>query len=158
MKNLKRISVLLCLTFSGIVMSQLSIGLNFNSAPSSNSDNYYYLPDVEAYYDIHESRYIYFDGREWIHSTRLPGRYRNYDMDRGQKVIIANYRGRTPYINFNNHRKMYPNGYRGNTFRESEKHENHERSNNHRNYENNENKGNHENHGHPGEHDKNDRR
>lgn len=152
MKKLKLIPILLCLTFSGIATSQVSIRLNLNSAPENISDNYYYLPDVEAYYDRHSSRYIYFDGRHWIHSSRLPGRYYNYDMDRGHKVIISNYSGRTPYNNFNNHKKMYPNGYRGNTYREHERDDDHDRSNKHRNNENKENHGNH------GNHDKNDRR
>lgn len=117
MRALKLISFAVVISLSSSLIGQLSIHLNLTPSHErrsevSSSVNYYYLPDVEAYYDIHTSRYIYFDGRVWIRSSRLPGRYGNYDMDRGRKVVIRNYRGSAPYSQIGNHRKMYGKGYR----------------------------------------------
>lgn len=142
----------LCLTFSALAFGQLSVHLNLNSEPTSVRTTYYYLPDVEAYYDVHESRYIYFDGRAWIHSSRLPGRFSNYDMDRGRKVMVSNYRGRTPYTHFKDHRKMYRKGDWDNSNRGPERDE--DRLNKH----NNGNHGDRGNNGNHGNNEKSDRR
>ncbi|MDP1622198.1 MAG: hypothetical protein Q8M08_07650 [Bacteroidales bacterium] len=75
--------------------------------------NYYYLPDVEAYYDVQESTFIYFSGNVWVRRPALPYRYRNYDLYRGYKVVMHDYRGKTPYTHFKEHKKKYSKGYRG---------------------------------------------
>jgi hypothetical protein len=38
---------------------------------------YYYLPDIQAYYDIRASQLIHYGGRNW--ARPLPRQYRNYD-------------------------------------------------------------------------------
>jgi hypothetical protein len=74
---------------------------------------YYYLPDVEAYYDVRSSTFIYFGGGAWVHSASLPGRYRNYDLYHGYKVVMPDYRGSTPYSHFKEHKMKYGKGYHG---------------------------------------------
>ena len=74
---------------------------------------YYYLPDVEAYYDIYTSRFIYLHGDNWIFNKELPSQYANYDIDHGYKVVLTGYKGDTPYARFNEDKKKFPVGYRG---------------------------------------------
>ncbi len=72
---------------------------------------YYYLPDVEAYYDVQSSMFIYYEGGVWVHRGYLPARYRNYDLYGGYKVVMTDYRGNTPYTHFAEHKTKYGRGY-----------------------------------------------
>jgi len=118
MKTLKLLVVGMLLIFAGSVQAQISVHLNLGTPPQwgpvGYSDvQYYYLPDVEAYYDIPSSMFIYYNGVSWIHRSYLPSRYRNYDLYNGYKVPMSDYRGRTPYSNFRQHKMQYARGYRG---------------------------------------------
>ena len=74
---------------------------------------YYYLPDVEAYYDIQASQFIcYIDGG-WLHKSRLPWPNKNYDLYEGYKVVMTEYHGNAPYKFFDEHKAKYEEGYRG---------------------------------------------
>ena len=61
-----------------------------------DSDDYYYLPEVEAYYSIPLQCYFYNDGGRWIRAQYLPGAYRNYDWRTARRFEV---RGRRPYMN-----------------------------------------------------------
>lgn len=74
---------------------------------------YYYLPDIQVYYDIRLSQYIYFGNGKWIRSRNLPSRCRNYDLYHGYKVVLTDYHGHSPYSHFNNHKVKYHKGYKG---------------------------------------------
>ncbi|MHC1776534.1 MAG: hypothetical protein AB9834_14110 [Lentimicrobium sp.] len=78
-----------------------------------NNVQYYYLPDVESYYDVYNSRFIYYEGGNWVHRKYLPLRYRRYNLYDGYKVVMSDYRGTAPYSNFRNHRIKYAKGYKG---------------------------------------------
>lgn len=119
MKTLKLIAVGIILFASSSTHAQISVSLNIGSRPSYApapvyaEAEYYYLPDVEAYYDIRATEYIYFGGGRWIRSRYLPGEYRNYNFNSGYKVVLNNYHGSSPYCNFDNDRVKYYRGYRG---------------------------------------------
>lgn len=118
MKVIKLIVVGLILFFAVSVEAQISLQVNVGNppqwGPTGYSDvRYYYLPDVEAYYDVPSSKFIYFNGVRWIHSSRLPRQYRNYDLYNGYKVVMTNYRGNTPYVHFKEYKLKYAKGYRG---------------------------------------------
>lgn len=51
--------------------------------------NYYFLPDVEAYYDVNSSMFIYREGNIWVHKTKLPVKFKNYDLYCGYKINIT---------------------------------------------------------------------
>ncbi|MFV5692084.1 hypothetical protein ACM55K_08680 [Flavobacterium sp. LT1R49] len=118
MKTLKLIAVGIILLASSAIHAQVSVNVNIGTPPSwgpvgySNVD-YYYLPDVEAYYDIRATQFIYFGGGRWIRSRYLPGQYRNYDLYSGYKVVLNDYHGSRPYSNFKNHKVKYYKGYHG---------------------------------------------
>jgi hypothetical protein len=136
MKTLKLIAVGIILLVSSSIQAQVSVSLNIGTAPSwgpagyANVD-YYYLPDVQAYYDIRASQFIYFGSGRWVRSRYLPRQYRNYDLNRGYKVVLNNYHGNRPYANFHHDRKTYYKGYRGGNQRTiGQRHDNHRYSNN----------------------------
>lgn len=117
MKTLKLLILGIVLILAGSAQGQLSVNVHIGTAPSwgpSGYDDvrYYYLPDVEAYYDIHSSMFIYISGNRWVRSSYLPRHYRNYDLNRGYKVVMHDYRGNTPYTHYYQHKKTYSKGYR----------------------------------------------
>jgi hypothetical protein len=118
MKTLKLLAVGIIILLSSATQAQFSINLNIGTAPSwgpsvYSQAEYYYLPDVQAYFDIRASQFIYFGHGRWIRSRYLPRRYRNYDLNSGYKVVLNDYHGNRPYANFHNDRKRYYKGYRG---------------------------------------------
>lgn len=118
MKTIKLLVIGTLLFFAGSVQAQISVHVNLGTppqwGPTGYSDvRYYYLPDVEAYYDVPSSMFIYYNGVTWVHRTYLPSRYRNYDLYNGYKVVMSDYSGNTPYTHFREHKKQYARGYRG---------------------------------------------
>ena len=111
MKQLKTIAIGVIILLSFATKAQVSVNVNIGSPPlwgpvGYAESRYYYLPDVEAYYDVESSMFIYYGGGVWIHNAYLPGRYRNYDLYNGYKVVITDYRGcksvlRKKYSRFN---------------------------------------------------------
>jgi hypothetical protein len=69
-----------------------------------NSDDYYYLPEVEAYYSIPLRCYFYMDGNRWTRAAYLPGAYRNYDWRTARRFEV---RGRRPYMNHDVYRNKW---------------------------------------------------
>lgn len=74
---------------------------------------YYYLPDVESYYDIYAEQFVCNIDGEWLHRNRLPSQYRNYDLYEGYKIVMEDYKGNAPYKFFEDQKVKYPIGYRG---------------------------------------------
>jgi len=70
------------------------------------TDDYYYLPDVEAYYSVPENCYYYNDGYNWVSAAYLPGAYRNYDWHTARRIEIREAR---PYL----HSEVYRSRYNG---------------------------------------------
>lgn len=108
----------LVLAFAGSVQSQVTISFNLGSPPQWGPTGYaearyYYLPDVEAYYDIQTSMFIYSNLGTWVHRSYLPTRYRNYDLYGGYKVVMTDYHGTTPYTHFKDQKRKYYKGYHG---------------------------------------------
>jgi hypothetical protein len=70
----------------------IRLGLNIGSQPDwgpvgYDHASYYYMPDVDAYYDVPNHQYIYLQNNIWIRGGSLPGRY-NFDPYNSYKVVI----------------------------------------------------------------------
>ena len=76
-------------------------------AYDTTADDYYYLPDVDAYYDVTDQCYFYFDGNTWISAAYLPGAYQNFDWRTARRFEVRSAR---PYLNDNFYRSRY-NGH-----------------------------------------------
>jgi hypothetical protein len=118
MSTLKILIIGILMAFSGAVNAQAKVNVNIGTppqwGPSGHSGvRYYYLPDVESYYDVHTSRFIYYQRGKWVHRSQLPGNYRNYDLYSGYKVVMHDYNGNSPYSNHNSYKVKYHKGYKG---------------------------------------------
>lgn len=63
-----------------------------NVYDDSNDDDYYYLPDVDAYYNVSAGCYYYNNGDSWISAAYLPGAYRDYDWRSARRFEIHEHR------------------------------------------------------------------
>lgn len=98
--------------------AQLRVNVNLNiGRPSWGMTNnpynnqvgdYYYLPEIDSYYDIPRRQFIYFDRGQWLYSNELPYMYRGYDLARGYKVVVNE---RRPYMHADVYRQRYSNYY-----------------------------------------------
>ena len=118
MKILKLFFIGVNLFLANSLQAQVSVNVNIGTPPpwgpaGYTEVRYYYLPDVEAYYDVQTSMFIYFGGGVWVHRTYLPTQYRSYDLYSGYKVVMTDYRGETPYNNFADYKTRYAKGYHG---------------------------------------------
>jgi len=68
---------------------------------------YYYIPDVEAYYDVSAQQYIYFNNGSWVRIASVP--FSNFDIYNTYKVVIND---PTPWMNHSRYRDRYHH-YRG---------------------------------------------
>ncbi len=132
MKTIKLLVLGMILAVAGTAQGQLSVNVHIGTAPAwgpRGYDNarYYYLPDVDAYYDVNTAMFIYISGNTWIRRSYLPQRYHNYNLYRGRKVVMNNYHGNSPYYNHKVYRAKYGRGYQSAPQQHIEK-----RSNNYR--------------------------
>jgi len=115
MKTIKLLVLAMILAIAGSAQGQLSVNVNIGTRPAwgpRGYDNarYYYLPDVEAYYDMNTAMFIYISGNTWIRRSYLPARYHDYNLYRGRKVVMNNYHGNSPYYNHKVYKAKYGHG------------------------------------------------
>ncbi len=118
---MKKIMILAALMITGLVyynqanaQVRVNVNLNIGSQPvwgpvGYDYAEYYYMPDIGAYYDVPQRQFIYMEGNRWCYATALPARFGNYDLYRGYKVVINEPR---PYMHDNIYRSRYAQ-YRG---------------------------------------------
>jgi hypothetical protein len=74
------------------IHAQVKFQVNITSQPvwgpaGYDHVEYYYIPDIDAYYCVPKHQYVYMQGNRWIFSASLPGRYRNFDLYHSYKVV-----------------------------------------------------------------------
>lgn len=98
----------LLLLMNASIEAQINVHVSLPDwGPVVTTEEYYYLPEIDSYYDIRRSQFIYINNGYWIRSRNLPSRYRNYNLNTGQVVVINDYRGSKPYTHFRNHKLKY---------------------------------------------------
>lgn len=68
---------------------------------------YYYLPDIQTYYDVPAQRYIYLNNGSWVKASALPARYKGYNMYTSNPVYLTDYKGNSPYKLYKVHKVKY---------------------------------------------------
>ncbi len=119
---------------------------------------YYYMPDIDAFYSVPRRKYVYQQSGRWIFSTSLPLRYRSYDLYSGYKVVINDpnpyYHAdtyRTKYLSYkNNHSQEVIRNSHDSRYFENKNHPEHNKWRGNGNNGNNGNRGNNGNHGNNG--------
>src|SRR4051812_10213899 len=118
MKTLRFIALGILFCLATTVRAQVSVNVNIGAPPAwgpvgYTEAEYYYLPDIESYYDVHSSEFIYYGNGQWVRARRLPVVYRHYDLYNGYKVVLTDYHGREPYAYYKAHKVKYYKGYAG---------------------------------------------
>ena len=114
---MRRLLLLILAVFlSNTADAQLSVRLNFNidrqpiwGPAGFDHVEYYYLPDIEVYYNVPQQRYYYNERGRWISRSTLPSRYRGFDVYNSYKVVLNE---PAPYRNHNKYRDQY-SSYKG---------------------------------------------
>lgn len=114
-KLLLSMTFLTALVFQQPTEAQVRVNLNLNMGPrpawgiqGNYAGDYYYLPEIDCFYDIPRRQFVYYDGYGWINAYKLPNRYRGYDLYRGYKVIVNEPR---PFVRVDYYRNRYPQYY-----------------------------------------------
>jgi hypothetical protein len=109
-------AVLLLGAFSTPASAQVSISFGFNvdrqpiwGPTGYDHVDFYYLPDIDVYYNVPQHRYYYSDRGRWRNSSSLPSRYRGFDLYHSYKVVVNE---PTPYLNDQIYRDKY-GSYKG---------------------------------------------
>ncbi len=103
-------AILLYLTCAPCFLNaQIQASANIGSQPIWGPVGYsyvenYYMPEIESYYNVPSSKYMFMINGKWVTSSTLPSRYSKYDLYHGYKVVINE---PNPYLHFNKHRVKY---------------------------------------------------
>jgi hypothetical protein len=94
------------------MQAQVSVNVDLGTPPvwapaDRVAVQYYYLPEIDAYYDVPAERFIYVRNGGWYRSAALPARYRSYNLRGANVVYLTDYRGNTPYVYHKNHKVKY---------------------------------------------------
>jgi len=116
MKKIILLATILCVATMKSTQAQVKVGVNINVGTQPvwgpvgyDYVDYYYLPDIAAYYYVPRHQFIYVSNGRWIFSSSLPVAYRRYDLYSGYKVVINEPR---PYLRDNVFRERYAS-YKG---------------------------------------------
>jgi hypothetical protein len=114
MRNL--LVLLAAVLLSSTVGAQVRVNLNFNvdrqpvwGPTGYDHVEYYYLPDIEVYYNVPQHKFFYQQNGRWISGSSLPSRYRGYDLYNSYKVVVNE---PTPYRNHKIYSEKY-SSYKG---------------------------------------------
>lgn len=111
--NMKRIILAVIIgvaSFTSIsAQAQVSLNINIGSQPQWGPTgydhvDYYYLPDVDAYYNVPAKQYVYLNNGSWVWRNSLPARYSGYDLYNGYKVVMNTPK---PYLSHQTHVTQY---------------------------------------------------
>ena len=112
MKTLKLIATGIILFAASTSQAQVSINVNLGSpvvvrptwVPQNHVNvDFYYIPDIQSYYDVNASMYVYMNNGNWCRTRYVPVQYRNYDLHHAHRVALRGYHGNRPYTYYNNH-------------------------------------------------------
>jgi len=89
--------------------AQVSLNINIGSQPQWGPTgydhvDYYYLPDVDAYYNVPAKQYVYLNNGSWVWRNSLPSKYSGYDLYNSYKVVMNTPK---PYLSHQTHVKEY---------------------------------------------------
>ena len=113
-KHIILLAMLLATGFSHVAKAQVGLSVNINLQPlwgptGYDHVSYYYLPDIDAYYDVPNQVYVYMNGGHWVKRKTLPPQYASYDMYGGYKAVINE---PSPWLHNDKYRAQYAS-YKG---------------------------------------------
>ena len=109
------LATLVCITF-GSAQAQVRVETTTTSLPDwgvAGNDNatYYYIPDIESYYDVRTRNFVHMNNGAWTRTTTLPPAHRDFDLYNGYKVVLTD--DKEPFADYDNMRVKYAKGFKG---------------------------------------------
>ena len=131
LKTMKKLIITSAIALSGLIYNtanaqiRIHLGLNFGPRPVvyeparvvvaqpaeycepanyNGGEDYYYLPEVDAYYSIPNQCYYYNDGGQWVSAAYLPGAYRDFDWRTARRFEV---RAPRPFMHNDYYRTRY---------------------------------------------------
>lgn len=112
---MKKLTILTLLTFSLLLSARsnaqvkLNVNVNVGQQPQWGPEgydyvDYYYLPDLDVYYNVPRRQFIYPEGNNWVFANSLPARYNGYNIYNSYKVVVNEPR---PYLHADVYRVKY---------------------------------------------------
>jgi hypothetical protein len=110
---MKKLILLFVLCTSGLLCkttyAQIKFSVNIDLQPiwgpvGYDHVEYYFLPEIDAYYYVPTQKYIFEENGSWVTRDRLPERYRGHDMYNTRKVVINEPK---PYLHHQENREKY---------------------------------------------------
>lgn len=103
------VGILISLTQIVNAQADFNFNVNLSSLPvwgpaGYDSVLYYYLPDIDTYYNVQQHRFIYRVRGRWVISSSLPSRYRDFDLYKAHKVVLNEDK---PYLQDRVNREKY---------------------------------------------------
>jgi len=71
---------------------------------------YYYIPDIECYYDVWNHEFVYMENGRWLFSPVLPAMYASYDLLHGH-VVVLDRMVHQPWLHHELYVQHYPRYY-----------------------------------------------
>ena len=87
------LSFVFLLSFATKSQAQVNVSINIGSQPlwgpvGYEYVRYYYLPEIDAYYNVATRKFTYWKGNKWVTKSKLPSRYNNFNLYRTYKVVV----------------------------------------------------------------------
>ncbi len=129
MKYYKKISIAIVLTISAFTFSgcftpaYVTTSVQYSNPewapPYYTGVRYYYLPDIEAYYDLSNRNFAYMNNGIWMFGPTLPGMYSSFNLS-GAFVVALNTTVYQPWVHHQIYVSHYPRYYYQNVYRNNE--------------------------------------
>ena len=101
--------------------AQIAVGVNITPpywAPAYDDVQhvqYYYLPDIEVYYDVWNNEYVYLEDGNWMFAAQLPPSYAWYDFNNAF-VVVLDRNVHQPWMHYHYYVAHYPRYYYRTTY------------------------------------------
>lgn len=91
--------------------AQVNVNINIGQQPLWGPVGYdyaqfYYIPQMNVYYDVLNSLFYYQQGRRWMNARMLPPRFGHFDLYRMHKIVMNQH---NPFRYNNRHMQQYGN-------------------------------------------------
>jgi hypothetical protein len=126
MRSIKKICItaVLAVSLSGLTSCDLpsiiTAGIQYSNPswapPYSPGVRYYYMPDIETYYDLTDQEFVCLNNGQWLFSPTLPSMYSGYDLFNGF-VISLNINVFQPWMHHQYYVSNYPRYYYHNVYK-----------------------------------------
>jgi hypothetical protein len=92
-KRIVLAAIVLLSCFGSGANAQVALNVNIGVQPlwgpvGYDYAQYYYIPDIGAYYDVGNQDFVYQQNGQWVTSAYLPPAYTNFDLYGAYKVVI----------------------------------------------------------------------